>query len=68
MHGGANEGYRLKIQAVERNFLDSTDSKYFFVGEYVNDPYNTGKNYEAKEIFDMMYDIEPYSDYEQEYD
>ncbi len=64
MHGGAVEGYRLKIQAVERNFLDSVDKKYFMVGEYLNDPYDTGKNYEPNEIFDMMYDIEPYSEYE----
>lgn len=68
MHGGAVEGYRLKIQAVERNFLDSVDKKYFMVGEYLDDPYNTGKSYKPDELIDMMYDIEPYSEYEQEFD
>jgi hypothetical protein len=63
-HGGTSKGYRLKVQAVERNFLDSTDAKYFYPGEYLNDPYNTGKNYQPMEIFDMMYDIEDQSNFE----
>jgi len=44
-HGGAISGYRLKIQAIERNFLESTDGRYFYPGEYVNDPFGLGKNY-----------------------
>lgn len=57
-------GFRAKIQAVERNFLEATDAKYFYPGEYLDDPYGLGRNYQPHEVFHMMYDMEEKSQYE----
>lgn len=53
---------------IERNILETIDLKYFYPSEYVNDPYNLGKNYKPKEIFEMMYDAEESSKIYQKWD
>lgn len=62
-HPGMHGGQRMKVMGIERNILETIDLKYFYPSEYVNDPYNLGKNYKPHEIFEMLYDAEEPSKY-----
>lgn len=66
--GMARKLSKARLYSLERNALDTLDLSYFFPTEYVDDPLNVGKHYEAKEIMEMFYDINDASKIVQQYD
>lgn len=59
---------KIKVIGFDRNILETLDTNYYYPTEYVNDPYNTGKNYNPLQVMDMLYDIEEYSKIYTKYD
>jgi hypothetical protein len=59
---------KIKAFGVDRNILETVDTDYYYPTEYINDPYNIGKDYTPLEIIDILYDIEDYSHINQKYD
>ena len=47
----------MEIYAIEKNFMESTDSEYSYIAEMLSDPYNMGENYKPKDVVKMLYDI-----------
>lgn len=59
---------RVKLFGLDRNILETLDTKYYYPTEYVNDPYNIGKNYNPLQVMDMLYEMEDYSKIYKKYD